>query len=410
MKNVESIARNVNQATYANSPDPPLLVITGPRGCGKTHRAQTLFPSYRRTALSLPSEAAQAHLDPAAFLAGLPPPVVIDDVQLAPRLLHHLAGELGRRPCPPAGYVLVGSRPETLAAAAAAAFRDQPGAVRLIRLEGLSEAEATAARPGLSISQRLLRGGFPALYAAPASDPEAFMRSFIADHLARELAVQLRVDSLHDFERFLRGVAVRSGQVVNKAALAREVGIAGSTAAIWLETLVDAGLVTLVQPWLPPQGRPLVKSPKLFMLDTGLCCHLLGIRTPDELASSPHVAAVWETCVHAELRQLTASTGGEIVFWRDRTKEADFLVPTPRGLVIIDTAWTEMPPAAAVGRLMRIRKAIGEETVAGVAIVCRTPDRQSLREPAGPLVETVGLADLPGLLTLCEAGSHAPGG
>jgi predicted AAA+ superfamily ATPase len=370
MNNVDSIARNIFDSVNDNSPNPPLLVVTGPRGCGKTHLAQTLFPSYRRTALSLPSEAARAYLDPAAFLAGLPPPVVIDDAQLAPRLLHHLAGALERRPCPPAGYVLVGSRPGTLAATAAAAF------------------------------QRLLRGGFPALYAAPASDPVAFMRSFIADHLARELAVQLRVDSLHDFERFLRGVAVRSGQVVNKAALAREVGIAGSTAAIWLETLVDAGLVTLVQPWRPPQGRPLVKSPKLFMLDTGLCCHLLGICTADELASSPHVAAVWETCVHAELRHLTASAGGEIVFWRDRTKEADFLVPTPRGLVIIDTAWTEMPPAAAVGRLMRIRKAIGEETVAGVAIVCRTPDRQSLREPAGPLVETVGLADLPGLLTL----------
>ncbi len=326
-------------------------------------------------------------------------------MHLAPRLLHHVAREISQRPCPPASYVLVGSRPLTLAAAADEAFAGDPAAGRLFRVDGLAHAEAAAARPDLSIGQRLLRGGFPALYASPDADVPEFMRSLVADHLGRDLPEQLRVDSVHDFERFLRAAALRTGQLLNKAALAREIGIAGSTAAIWLDTLADAGVLTLVRPWQPPHGRPLVKTPKLYFLDPGLCSHLLGIHDEEQLLASPHAPALWETLVHAELRLLAAAAlpTAEIVFWRDRTKEADFLLPTPRGLVIVDAAWTEFPSAAAVGRLLRIREAIGPEQVATLAIACRTPHRQSLREPSGPDVETVGLADLPAVVPVAPA-------
>jgi predicted AAA+ superfamily ATPase len=324
----------------------------------------------------------------------------MDDVHLAPRLVHHVAREIAARPCPPAGFVLVGSRPLTLAAAADEAFAGDPAVGRVIRLDGLSHAEAAAARPELTIDQRLLRGGFPALSAAPEADVSEFMRSFVAEYLTNELPLQVRVDSPHDFERFLRAVACRTGRLLNKAELAREIGIAGSTAAIWLDTLADAGIVTFLSPWRPPQGRPLVKSPKLYFLDTGLCSHLLGIRTAADLRNSPHTPALWETYVHAELRRIVAVTSpqAELAFWRDRTKEVDFLVPTARGLVLVDADWTELPPTAAVSRLLRIRSAIGTDAVAAMAIACRTPHRQSLREPSGPAVETVGLDDLPGLL------------
>jgi len=382
----DSIARTIASSVFHRTPLPPALVITGPRRTGKTHLAHSLFPSHRRATLALPSEAARAQLDPAALLTGLPPPVI-----------HHVARELTARPGPPAGYVLVGSRPMTLAAAADEAF---PVAGSLIRLAGLSFAESTAARPELSLPERLLRGGFPAVYAVPSPDIPEFMRSLVAEHLAHDLPLQVRVDSPHDFERFLRAVALRTGRLLNKAELAREIGIAGSTAAIWLDTLIDAGLVALVPPWRPPHGRPPVKSPKLYMLDTGLCSHLLGIRTEEELLASPHAPALWETCVHAELRQLAAAAApaAELTFWRDRTKEADFLLPSARGLVIVDAAWTEFVSAAAAGRLLRIREAIGPGEVATLAVACRTPHHQSLREPSGPDVETVGLADLPGLL------------
>jgi len=398
MKNTVLIERNVLLFKTAENRNQPALVLAGPKATGKTLLSQTAFPAHRHATLALPSEASRANLDPAAFLASRPPPVVIDDVHFAPRLLHHVSREIASRPLAPTSFVLVGSRPLLLAATAREAFGDD---ACLIRLDGLSHTEAAAACPTMPLAERLLRGGYPALYADPTRDVGTFMRALVANHLARELPEQLRVDSVHAFEQFLRAVALRSGRLLNKAELAREVGIVGSTAAIWLDTLVEAGIITLVRPWRPPQGRPLVKAPKLCFLDTGLCAHLLGIRTADELAASPHAPALWETYVCAEVRRLAAAATPPVepVFWRDRTKEADFVVPTPRGLVILDTAWSEFPAAGDIRRLLRIRDEIGADSIASMAVVCRTPTKQALREPAGPAVETIGLDDIPPLLT-----------
>lgn len=392
------IERHVQFLTNNTIRTPAALVLTGPRATGKSHLAQTAFPTHRRVNLALPSEASQAQLDPAAFLIGHPPPVVIDDVHLAPRLLHHVGRAIALRSFPPASFVLVGSRPALLDATAREAFGDTDC---LVRIDGLSHAEATAASPAMPLAERLLRGGFPALHAEPDRDVDEFMRTLVSDHLARELPEQLRVDSVHAFEQFLRAVARRSGRMLNKAEIAREVGIVGSTAAIWLDTLVEAGIVSLVRPWRPPQGRPLVKAPKIYFRDTGLCAHLLGIRTAEALAASPQAAALWETCVFAEVRRLAAMATPPVepLFWRDRTKEADFVLPTARGLVILDAAWSEFPARVDIRRLLRIREAIGPEAIACMAMVCRTPTTQALREPAGPAVETIGLDDLPGLLT-----------
>ncbi|MFN9369985.1 MAG: ATP-binding protein, partial [Planctomycetia bacterium] len=340
-----SIARHVAYAANRLPAQHSLVIIAGPRATGKTLLASTLYPHHRLISRARPREAARAPLDPAAFLAGHPPPLVIDDVHLAPRLIHHVGRLLGGQSLPPASYVLVGARPLLLAAAADEASAGRPA---LIHVHGLTHAEVSAARPDLTLDERLLRGGFPALYAAAEPDVAGFMRDLVADHLIRDLPEQLRVDSVHAFEPFLRAVAARSSGLLNKAELARAVGIAGSTAAIWLDTLVEAGIVAVVKPASSPQARGVVKAAKLHFLDTGLCSYLLGIRTADELATSPHAPAIWEAAVHRELRRLGAEKTPvvEPAFWRDRTKEADFVMTTPRGLVLLDTSWSEYPATA----------------------------------------------------------------
>lgn len=391
MENTVWIARHVTYLTTSRNANPPIHVFTGPKATGKTLLAQHLHPTHRLVTLSLPSESALAERDPTAFFSRHPPPVVIDDVHRALGLIRHVVASLPPT-APAASCVLVGGRPEAVEAAVADACGDHAA---LMRVPGLSHAEASDACPGMSIFARLLRGGFPALYAAPDRDPADYLRAIVADHLERELPAQLRVDSVGDFERFLRATARRTASVLNKAALAREIGIAGSTAAVWLDTLAEAGIVALVHPWRPASGRPLVKAPKLYFLDTGLCAHLLGLRTEADLAASPLAPALWESYVHAEIRRLAAD--GEPVFWRDRVKEADFLVPTPRGLVVCDASWSEYPAAADLRRISRIRETLGAAVVAS-AIVCRAPHRHALREPSGPAVETVGLDDLPALV------------
>lgn len=387
---MDSIARNditLLRSATAHS----VITLIAPRATGATHFAQASFPTHRHITLALPSEAARAVLDPTTFLAGLPLPVVIDDIQVAPGLIRHIAEAVAGRAMPPASFVLVGCRPRLIEDAVREAFGD---AACLVELSGLSHAEAAAARPELPLSERIVRGGYPALYADPTLEPQRYLRDLVADHLVRDLPPRLRVDSVHDFERFLRAAAARTARLLNKAELAREIGIAGSTAAIWLDTLVEAGLVSLLPPRLPARSKPLVKSPKLYFRDTGLASHLLGIHSGASLDASPFAPALWETYVHAEIRRHAAAAPA---FFRDRTKEANFVVPGRRGLAVLDASWSQFPSSHDRRRLLRIRDEIGAD-VATLGVVCRTPDRQSLRESAGPDVETLGLDDLPDLL------------
>ena len=110
------------------------------------------------------------------------------------------------------------------------------------------------------------------------------------------------VGSLRDFERFLRACALRSANLLNKADLARDVGVAPSTANHWLSTLEASGQIVLLEPWFSNRTKSIVKSPKLYLADTGLLCALLNIRSVEALRQAPAVGAIWETFVFAQLR------------------------------------------------------------------------------------------------------------
>ena len=153
----------------------------------------------------------------------------------------------------------------------------------------------------------------------------AVPRSSVATYLERDLRQPLRVTSLRDFERFIRACALRTGQVLNRADLARDVGISGSTAAAWLSVLEASGQVALLEPWFSNRTKSLVKSPKLYVCDSGLRAFLAGIRSQEDLSYSPQAGALWETLVFGELRRLQIHHRGwwELHFWRDRAKEED---------------------------------------------------------------------------------------
>ena len=133
---------------------------------------------------------------------------------------------------------------------------------------------------------------------------------------------------MRDFERFLRAVALRTSTLLNRAELPRDVGISPSTAGQWLSVLERSGVVMLLEPWFSNRTKSLVKTPKLHFRDTGLCAFLMGIASRDGLLDSPLAGALWESLVCGELTRLTEAgeASWQPAFWRDRTKEADFLL------------------------------------------------------------------------------------
>jgi len=326
--------------------------------------------------------------EPEAFLRRYPAPSIIDEVQYAPALFRHLKVVVEGSRNRYGQYLLTGSQKFTLMKGVSESLA---GRADLVELETLSLAEILAATPKTGLETSIVRGGFPELHANPEIDAVAFYNSYLATYLERDVRSLANVGSLRDFERFLRACALPSANLLNKADLARDVGIAPSTANQWLSMLEASGQVVLLEPWFSNRTKSLVKSPKLYMSDTGLLCTLLNIRSEKALTESPWAGAVWESFVFAQLRhrERRAGRAGSLFFWRDRTREVDFVVDAGGRLELFEAKWTELPSSVDAVNLSFVRNAVGISRVSTGAIVCRAANSYPMSDDfrAVPIVE-----------------------
>ena len=209
----------------------PALVVTGGRQTGKTTLLRHLFPDASFAALDLPSAAAQAEERSEEFLRSYPAPVILDEVQYAPALFRYLKVAIDEKRSVRGRFLMTGSQKFALMHALSESLA---GRCAVLELDTLASVEIAAAFPG----ERLLpedvvwRGGFPELWRDREIEPRLFYSSYTATYLERDVRLALRVGNLRDFERFLRACALRSGQLLNLAELARDVSIAATTAPI----------------------------------------------------------------------------------------------------------------------------------------------------------------------------------
>ena len=390
------IDRDVEPLLRQRAATRPVVVLTGARQTGKTSLMRRLFPEHAFVTLDLPSEAEQAERDPASFLARYPPPVIVDEVQYAPGLFRHLKTAVDRDRGRAGAFLLTGSQPLGLMKSVSDSLAGHAGRAGIVELEPLTFAEARAAHPRLAVEEFLVRGGFPELYENLTIDAEGFLRSYVATYLERDLRQLLQVASLRDYERFLRAAALRSAQLLNRADLARDVGISGSTAAAWLSALAASHQVTMLEPWFSNRTKALVKRPKLHVRDAGLTAFLCGVHTIDALRTSPLAGALWETLVCSEIRRAQSNRRGgwDLNFWNDRTREADFLLHRAGAFHLADAKWTEHPDARDAEMLRKVARSLPEGAVRSMSIFCRAPNPYPIG--AGD-VHAVPLAALPGL-------------
>ena len=364
------ISRAVEPRLEHSAKTRPVVVLTGARQTGKTSTFLRLFPDYAFVSLDLPVEAETAEKDPGIFLQRHPPPVIIDEVQYAPGLFRHLKVAVDAHRRRYGQFLLTGSQKFTLMKNVSESLA---GRADIVELETLSLAEIRAALPQTALETAIVRGGFPELYANPDIDAVGFYNSYLATYLERDVRSLTNVGSLRDFERFLRACALRSANLLNKADLARDGGVAPSTANHWLSMLEASGQAVLLEPWFSNRTKSIVKSPKLYLADTGLLCALLNIRSEEALRLSPAVGAVWETFVFAQLRdrERLAGRAGSLFFWRDRTREVDFLVDAGGRLELYEAKWTELPDTGDTVNLEFVRNVVGKSRLAGAAVICR---------------------------------------
>jgi len=366
------ITRNVEPRLRHSARTRPVLVLTGARQTGKTSTLRRLFPNHHFISLDLPTEAEQAEKEPNSFLRRHAPPVMIDEVQYAPGLFRYLKAAVDSNRARNGQFLLTGSQKFALMKSISESLA---GRADIVELETLSLAEIQSAVPQTRVENAIVRGGFPELHANPEIDVVAFYNSYLATYLERDVRSLANVGSLRDFERFLRACALRSANLLNKADLARDVGIAPSTANHWLSVLEASGQVVLLEPWFSNRTKSITKSPKIYLADTGMLCALLNIRSEEALRQAPGVGAIWETFVFAQLRARERDAGrvGSLFFWRDRTREVDFVVDVGGRLELYEAKWSEVPEPGDAVNLEFVRNAIGKSRIAAGAVVCRAP-------------------------------------
>ena len=344
----------------------PVIMLTGARQVGKTTLLKHLSQSERTyVTLDDPMVLSLAREDPPLFMQRFPPPVLIDEIQYAPELLPHIKMAVDRDR-KPGQFWLTGSQQFHLMKGVSESLAGRVGIVRLLGLsrrelsgQGLESqpflptadevSERIHTGKGLTLKnlyQLIWRGSFPAVALDDRMDRDLFYSSYVQTYLQRDVQDLARVGDEMAFLRFLRTAAARSGQMLNMSELARDADIAVNTAKNWLSILQASGTAYLLEPYHTNVTRRLVKTPKLYFLDTGLCAYLTEWSTPETLEAGAMSGAILETWIVAELLKSYMHNGlrAPFYYYRDKDrKEIDLIIVRDGAVYPLEVRKTASP-------------------------------------------------------------------
>ena len=312
----------------------PVVTITGPRQSGKTTLVRHLFPTKPYFNLEAPDIREKISADPRAFFESLPEGAILDEIQRLPILLSYIqviADEAKRTGM----FILTGSHQIELHQAIAQSLA---GRTALLRLLPLSLAELAEAGIVLSLDEALYRGGFPRVFIQDLNPTKAY-RQYVETYVERDLRQLIQVKDLSQFQRFLRLLAGRIGQLMNAEGLAGELGTSSHTVREWISILEASYLVIRLQPYFENFGKRIVKSSKVYFADMGLACYLLGIESLEQLSRDPLRGQLTENLALLEFVKArhAQALDPQLYFFRDaHGHEVDFIFQRGRTLIPIE--------------------------------------------------------------------------
>jgi len=338
---VRYVSRKLTEAAKEAARHFPALVLTGPRRSGKTTLLRKLFPASQYVLLEDPDIQVRVRSDPRAFLEGLRPPVLFDEIQNTPELLDYVRTLIDSHPRRMGQWLFTGSQEAPLMRGVSESMAGRAAVLQLLPFSLGETAKVT-----------LLHGGFPEVLARPKGR-DLWFASYLQTYLERDVRSITNVRDLATFRRFLALLASRHGQILNKTDLAAPLGVSVPTIGEWLSILEVTGQIILVPPYFENFGKRLIKSPKMYVGDSGLACYLLGVTSSPELERSPFLGALFEGFIASEILKSQTERGRrkELYYFRDQQGlEVDFLIPQPNAklwLVEAKAGKTVRPEMAA---------------------------------------------------------------
>lgn len=370
------IKRTITEAINNASKHFPVILITGPRQIGKTTCLRhCAAPERCYVTLDDPQARELAVDEPKLFLQRFSAPVLIDEIQYAPQLLPliKMAVDTGANK---GDYWLTGSQQFHLMEGVCESLAGRVGVLRML---GFSYAEmiekSDASSPFIpsqamlhsgqnpitlsKLYERIWRGCFPAIVTDENMDRDLFYSSYVQTYLQRDVKALVNVGNELAFMKFLRGAAARTGQLLNISELGRDAGVTHNTAKKWLSVLEASGLIYLLQPYYSNLTKRLVKTPKLYFLDTALAAYLTQWTSPETLEAGAANGAFFETWAMAEIIKSYWHHGktAPLYFYRDTDqREVDLLIVQNGEISPVEFKKTAMPSKSDIRHFAALKK------------------------------------------------------
>lgn len=310
----------------------PLVTILGPRQAGKTTLVRHALPGFDYVSLEDPDTRAIATEDPRAFLRRHDHRVIFDEIQRAPHLLSYLQGIVDERG-ENGQFVLTGSHQLELRAAISQSLAGRTGMLHLLPL---SIAELAAAGISFDTFEDYVFHGFLPRVFDQQQRPRSAYGAYYQTYVERDVRQLIKLKDATLFEKFIKLLAGRVGQIVNYQSLAGDVGVDAKTIKEWLSILEASFIIFRLAPYYENFGKRAIKSPKVYFTDTGLLAYLLDIENAGQVSRDPLVGSLFENLVVLEAMKarVNRALAPNLYFFRDNHgHEIDLLHKAGRQLV-----------------------------------------------------------------------------
>ena len=335
----------------------PVVLITGARQAGKSTLLQNTLKNYKYVTLDDILVRELAESDPELFLKTYPTPLIIDEIQYVPSLLSYIKINVDADRRNYGQYVLTGSQIFSLMKGVSESLA---GRIAIFNLYPLSWREIPNIDPydEIKVAETMLKGFYPEFQVNPNLKAKLWHSSYLSTYIERDIRTLRNIQDLGQFQRFLVLLAARAGQLLNLNEIGKECGISQTTAKDWLILLQSTFLIYLLEPYARNLTKRVVKTPKLFFVDTGLLCYLLRINSVEQLIHSPFSGHIFENMVVIERIKQFAEKGERAPCYFYRTSgglEIDLLIDYGEYFEAYEIKFTSKPSSEMIRSLLQFK-------------------------------------------------------
>lgn len=381
----------------------PVLVLTGARQVGKSTMLKEVYSGIRYVTLNRPLVRESAKENPSLFFETNKPPVVVDEIQKAAELFDYIK-DIVDEDNAKGQFYLTGSQSMKLMKNVSDSLAGRAGIIRLLGLSMRELAGIAYREPFLPSAEQISaleksgvkfdyehitacihKGFFPELYETDSDlhDWADYYSSYFQTYIEKDIKDVLNIQDESAFIKFVKTTASLTGEMLNMTTIAEVCGKDVKTVRSWLSVLESSGLVYLLQPYYNNFNKRLIKTPKLYFLDTGLACWLLGWNTPEQLISGAMWGHIFETFVFGEILKSYYNDGivePPLYYYRDKDKnEIDLVIQNGDTLHPVEIKTSSDPVKSMVSAFRYLSDIPGKNVGAG-AVICLTKERLPLTD------------------------------